>query len=430
MQKILLLSGILTAFPCCTAYLWGQNTLEGKAITVPEAEVNRQSAFLDAERERLLGQLDRAEASYRAFLRQNPGHGTAWFNLAKVQTETGNHGDALVSNGKALALEPANPWYLEQQAEVLNALGRSDAAADVYDKLIRQYPDKTGYYLQQAYLQTLSGKPLEALKTLDKLEKKSGPVPAVMERKFILYDQLGDAKKAAQTLEKMAAAYPKRIEYRHRLAAYYLEKGDRTGAERVYADILALRPDDPTALLFGQSGSTDLNTLSNPQIPLEGKLKTWIPRLQAYQQKPTTEAFSALRAAADAMEKAHPDDPRAWSFSGDVLYIAQQPQAALARYTKCLDLPGAPFSVWENTMRLLYEDKQDKAVMQLADKAMDAWPNRAESHLYYGLSAIRLGQFKDAVSVLQQASIMTARSEDAALRTSIQQALDAARQKN
>jgi tetratricopeptide (TPR) repeat protein len=429
MHKILLLSGFFLSL-LCSPSVWAQNTLDGKAVTVPEAEVNRQSAFLDAERERLLGQMDRAEASYRAFVRQNPDHGTAWYGLAKIQMETGNPGDALVSIGKALALESANPWYMEQQAEVLNALGRSDAAADVYDKLIRQHPDKTTYYLQQAYLQTLSGKPLDALKTLDKLEKKAGPVPDVMERKFILYDQLGDTKKAAIALEKMANAYPRRLEYRHKLATYYLDKGDRAGAERVYAEILAIRPDDPSALLFRKSDPTDNNTLSNPQIPLEAKLKTLIPRLEAYQRQPTDALLESLSAAAAALESAHPDDPRAWSFSGDVYYLAERPSEALARYTKCLDLPGTPFSVWQNTLRLLYESGQDKAVMQLADRAMDVWPNRAESHLYYGLAAIRLGQLTDAAQVLQQARVMTAQSEDTALRQAILKALDATRQKN
>jgi len=155
-------------------FSFAQNTLEGKLAIVPEEEVNRQSAFVDAERERLLSHRDKALQLYKAFLRDNPGVGAAWYGLARVQAELESNGEALESISKAIALDQANPWYTIFQADLLESAGRAADAAEVYAQMIRTYPDNTDYLRHLVYLQTLAGKPQDALKSLDKLEKKTG----------------------------------------------------------------------------------------------------------------------------------------------------------------------------------------------------------------------------------------------------------------
>ena len=47
------------------AVLSAQNTIGGKKVIVPEEEVERQSLFLTAERERMLGRWDKALDAYK-----------------------------------------------------------------------------------------------------------------------------------------------------------------------------------------------------------------------------------------------------------------------------------------------------------------------------------------------------------------------------
>jgi tetratricopeptide (TPR) repeat protein len=64
--------------------LSAQNTLDGQAKIVPEAEVERQSNFVNAERERLLGHFDKAIELYKKFTYDNPDVAAAWYGLART----------------------------------------------------------------------------------------------------------------------------------------------------------------------------------------------------------------------------------------------------------------------------------------------------------------------------------------------------------
>jgi tetratricopeptide (TPR) repeat protein len=406
-------------------FSFAQNTLEGRLAIVPEAEVNRQSAFVDAERERMLSHWDKAQQLYKTFLRDNPNVDAAWYGLAQVQAELDSYGDALESISKAIALDKANPWYPIFQADLLERAGRAADAADVYAQLIRTYPDNTDYIRHLVYLQTLAGNPQDALKTLEKLEKKTGFSPEIADKRHILYVGLGENKKAGAELERLVSAYPDRLDYRHRLADFYRQLPDEANAKRVYADILKKNPKDPAALLATGKGTVN-NVLADPNVPLDSKIREVTSKLITYQQKPNPTLYNELLAAAAALEQAHPADPRTWSFSGDVYYLGNQPAEALERYQRCLQFPQTPFTVWENTLQILYDQNKDDQVLATAEKAMDVWPNQPSAYLYFGRAAIRLGRTKEAIPVLQQAKLMTSKSTDTALKQDIQEALEAA----
>ncbi|MDX2134194.1 MAG: tetratricopeptide repeat protein [Saprospiraceae bacterium] len=421
--------GILAILFLVSTRIPAQNTLEGKLVQVPEKEVNRQSAFVDAERERILGRFASAEKLLQAFLLDNPQHGAAWHSLSKVQAAQQNNGGALESIRKAGKLEPENTWYALYEAELLEQNGQTGEAVAVYESLSKKYPDNTDYLRRLAYLHTLAGQPKEALKTLDKLEKRTGYNPEIAEKRFYVYVGMNEHAKAAAELERLSGAYPNRMEYRYRLAEFYRETGNEKNARRVYDDILRINPADPVALL-AVGKSQYAGVYANPDVPLDTKLKELIPQLEKYRLKPDEALAEQLRQAASAVESAHPDDPRTWSFSGDVHYLTDQPVAALEKYRRCLTYPNVPYSVWNNTLQILYDQKADEGVLKMANLAMEAWPNQPESYLLFGLSAIRLGRNAEAVPVLQQARLMTARSSDVQLREQIQQALDTAQKKN
>lgn len=109
----------------------GQNTIGGVAAKVPEAEVNRQSRFIDAERERLLGHFDKAVEAYKQFLYDNPENGAAWYGLARTYTSLKDLVNALDAIGKAVAREPENEWYLTYQADLFEKAGQPKDAVRI-----------------------------------------------------------------------------------------------------------------------------------------------------------------------------------------------------------------------------------------------------------------------------------------------------------
>jgi tetratricopeptide (TPR) repeat protein len=394
-----------------------QNTLGGQAKIVPEAEAERQSTFVSAERERLLGHHDKAIELYKKFTYDNPDIGAAWYGLARSYFAKEDFTNSLDAIAKAIEKEPANEWYQIFQADIYEKTSRVKDAVKVYENLTKRFPNTVDFWDQLAYLAVLSGDPKSGLQALERVEKLQGVGAETSMEKHLIYVGMGDDKKAAAELLKLADAYPDRLEYRHRLALYYEAMGDKTNAKKVYEDILRRDPDDPTAklaVLEKGNNSSDAAYLaslkplfSDPKVSIDAKIKEvlpYFPKLDAGGDAALTQNLLEL---GSLTEKAHPDDPKAWSLSGDLLYHADRPAEALERYRRCIKLNPTVFSVWENTLDILNEQKNYDEMFRLAEQAMDAFPNQPKAYYYYGVAANIKGKYDDALSQLEQASLMT-----------------------
>lgn len=394
-----------------------QNTLGGQAIKVSEAEADRQSAFVNAERERLLGHHDKAIELYKKFTYDNPDIAAAWYGMARSYVNKDDPANALEAIQKAVEKEPANEWYHIYQANIYEKLGRTKDAVKVYENLTKRFPQTVEFWDHLAYLAVLSGDPKGGLQALEQVEKIRGIEAETSMEKHMIYVGMGDDKKAAAELQKLADAYPARIEYRHRLAQYYEAIGDKANARKVYEDILRRDPDDPVAQLAvldkTKSGSdaayvASLKPLfSDPKVSIDAKIKEilpFFPKLAAGEDAALTQNLLELGAL---VEKAHADDPKAWSLSGDLYYQANRSAEALERYRKCIQLNPTVFSVWENTLDILNEQKNYGEMLRLSEQAMDAFPNQPKAYYYYGVAANAKGKYDDAIEQLRQAILMT-----------------------
>lgn len=392
----------------------GQNTIGGVATKVPEAEVNRQSRFIDAERERLLGHFDKAVEAYKQFLYDNPENGAAWYGLARTYTSLKDLVNALDAIGKAVTQEPENEWYLTYQADLFEKAGQPKDAVRIYENLVKRSPQSEEFLERLAYLSVLAGDPQGGLKALDRLEKITGVTEVTADKKHLIYLGMGDMKKAAAELQKLADTYPSHLEYRHHLAEFYEKNGDKNAARRVYEDILRRDPDDPVAQLavLQKAGSDEayLQSLKplfqDPNISIDAKVKEVLPYFAKLESNPAPGLVQAVLELGQLVEKAHPGDAKAWSLSGDLFYYADRKTEALERYRTCIKLKPTVYSVWENALSILAQQKNYPELFQLAEKAMDDFPNQAGAYYYYGMAATEMGKPDDAIAQLEQATLI------------------------
>jgi tetratricopeptide (TPR) repeat protein len=140
---------------------------------------------------------------------------------------------------------------------------------------------------------------------------------------------------------------------------------------------------------------------------MDAKVKEILPYFPRLQGSPDPAVVQALLDLGQAAEKAHADDPKAWSLSGDLFYHANRPDEALERYRRCLKLEPTVFAVWDNALTILADRAQWDELLQTAEKALDAFPNHARVYYFYGLAAVEKGRPDDALSMLEQALLMT-----------------------
>lgn len=398
--------------------LRAQNTLGGEAKTVSESEANRQSAFVDAERERILGHHDKAVGLYKKFTYDNPDNTAAWYGLARsyfAQNDLANALDAIL---KAAGKEPENQWYQIFQADVYEKIGRTKDAVRVYENLVKKYPQTIPFLEHLAYLQVLSGDPENGLRSLEKLEKLTGVEEESSLEKHMIYVGMGDIKKAAAELRKLADAYPARMEYRHRLASFYDAMGEKPNARAVYEDILRRDPNDKVARLAvveKNKNSTDAEYLASlkglfgdPKISVDAKIKEVLPYFPKLDAGNDPALVQVLLDLGVLVEKAHFSDAKAWSLSGDLFYHANRLPEALEKYRQCIKLSPNVFSVWENTLDILRQQQNYDDMLRISEQAMDAFPNQPRSYWYYGVAATEKGRYDDALASLEQALLMSA----------------------
>jgi len=401
-------------FLFCVFQIFAQNTIGGTATKVPEAEVNRQSKFIDAERERLLGHFDKAAEQYKQFLYDNPDNAAAWYGLARTYASLNDMVNALDAIGKAAAADAENEWFQTYQADLYEKVGQVKDAVRIYENLTKRFPQKREFLERLAYLYVLNGDPQGGLKTLDRLEKLTGITEETADKKHIIYMGMGDLKKAAAELQKLADTYPHTLEYRHRLAQFYTNTGDKNAARKVYEDILRRNPDDPEAKLavLQKSGSDEAylqslkSLFQDPAVSLDAKVKEILPYFSKMNANTGAGLIQALLDLGQIVEKTHPDDPKAWSLSGDLFYYADRREEALSRYRACIKLNPTVFSVWENALSILYYQKNYDELLRFAEKAMDDFPNQATAYYYYGIAATEKGNPDDALAQLEQAALI------------------------
>lgn len=400
--------------------LFSQNTIGGNKVIVPEAEVTRQSAFLEAEKERLLAHYDKAIELYQKFVYDNPATDAAWYGLARSFASKEDYVKALDAIDKSVKQAPDNQWYQVFQAELFNKTGRLKDAIAVYENLCKRWPSNAEFFQQLAYLHVLNKDPKSGLKALDQLEKITGITEETADKKHIIYVGLGDDKKAAAELLKLADAYPHKSEYRHRLAHFYEAMGDQDNARKVYEDILRRNPDDSSAqlaLLSKGKSSSETGYLASlkplfgdPNTPIDSKIKELLPYFEKLNKNPDPAMVQSLLDLGAILEKTHPEEAKAWSISGDLLYLSDRPTEALEKYRQCIKLSPRVFSVWDNTLTILAEQKNFDEMLRFAEKAMDAFPNQPKAYFYFGVAANMKGQYDDAASQLEQAVLMVGNS--------------------
>ncbi|NNE30285.1 MAG: tetratricopeptide repeat protein, partial [Saprospiraceae bacterium] len=175
----------------------------GQEGRVTEAEINVQKTFIEANREKILGNYEEAANLFREVLAENARNGAAAYELARVYDVLERNKEALESVKLAVSIEPLNSWYQTFLADLYEDGRQYGLAAEVYENLIQIYPDQHYYYYKQAFYLVKNQDVTKAIKVYNQLEEIIGITQDLTGKKFRLYLALGNTKKATGELKKL-----------------------------------------------------------------------------------------------------------------------------------------------------------------------------------------------------------------------------------
>ena len=130
---------------------------------------------------------------------------------------------------------------------------QNDAVVKAAPEVLRLYPEYVGdanAYEFLAAAQLAKGDKQGAMTTLTGYEKMGGEGPETLMKLASLEEELGHAKEAAATLDRINYIYPEAEGLHRHLGELWLAQGNYSGAVREYTAVVALKPLDKASAQF------------------------------------------------------------------------------------------------------------------------------------------------------------------------------------
>ena len=408
-NKFVVLVILLLAFSCKTPKT---STADGSSKNPDNGLSDKdlilfKRLFIDANKERILGNYDMAEVLFSQALKVDPNSSATMYELANIYSFQNNKNQALFYSKKAAMLDPKNVWFQLLYAGCLKENKKPNDVAAVYERLIKDNPDNYDFYYELANLYTYLNKSNDAIKTYNKIETAIGVTEESSMQKLKLYKANNNFEKAVEEAKKLIKTFPKDAKYYGILGELYQEKGMNDKAFEAYNELIKI--DSTNAYVHLSLADYYRNLKQNDKAFQEIKLAfksnqldidTKVKILLSYYD--ITESFPELKTDADELCKIiveiHPDEAKSFAVYGDFLYRDKKFEFARVQYRKAISLDKEKYALW-NQLLVIESELSDFPSMQKESKeAMELFPNQPLPYFFNGISNYQLKNYSDALS--------------------------------
>ncbi|NCC71816.1 MAG: tetratricopeptide repeat protein [Sphingobacteriia bacterium] len=382
---------------------------EPKALT--QTEVNkRKELFLNASKARILGNWSEAEELYKAVLEIDPNHDASMYELARIYNMAERSGDAVSLMEKAVIINPDNEWYYLFLSELYKQTFNLEKLIEIQKKLVSRFPEKIEFRMNLALSYVVGGDFKNAIATYEDIESLVGKTEEISLSKHRLYLNSNRPKQALAEIESLVDAYPGNVRYLQILAESYLEAGQEDDALEIYARIAELDPENP----FIHISMADLYRrkedekkaieelklgFANPSLDLDTKIQVLLSFF-SLEEFYDTKIESALDLAT-IIAKTHPDDTRALSIYGELLYRTKALEEALDVINQVIEKDISGYVTWEQKLFIENEIRNAETVLATSNTMIELFPMQPMAYLFNGFANYQLQKFDTAHIVLE-----------------------------
>lgn len=363
--------------------------------------------FIDANKERILGNYDMAETLFSQALKIDPNSAPTMYELANIYSFQNNKNQALLYSKRAAALDPKNVWYQLLYASCLKENKMLNEVAVVYERLIKDNPENYDFYYELANIYIYLNKSNEAIKTYNKIEVAIGVTEEASMQKLKLYKATNNFEKAVDEAKKLIKTFPKEAKYYGILGELYQEKGMNEKAFEAYNELIKI--DSTNAYVHLSLADCYRNLKQNDKAFQEIKLAfksnqldidTKVKILLSYYD--ITENFPELKPDADELCKIiieiHPDEAKAFAVYGDFLFRDKKYDLARTQYRKSISLDKEKYALWHQLLVIESELNDFVSMQKESKEAMELFPNQPFPYYLNGVSNYQLKNYSEALS--------------------------------
>lgn len=384
---------------------------ETATILNEKTAVENAGKFIDAVKERIIGNIDAAETQLRDLIIAEPMNDAAHFEYAQVLIARNRIQEAILELKTAIQLNKENIWYKIYLANLYNMTRNFSEAEKLWKLIVEKQPDNLEYLYYYTFALINQNKLKKAIKMYDKMEMQIGINEELIETKHRIWLDLKNKKNAGKELEKLVEAFPNEIRYYLIVADFYNKNDMSKNAIPYIEKAKEIEPNNPEIniilynhYLANKKYDKAFNALEKifaaPSLPVEEKVKiimNYYPLItQNHRYK--KEAFILL----DTLVKTHPENPITWSAYGDFAIAIGDYNKASEAYGNVLEHDPSKYAVWEQYLSLLIELNQWEKAFEKSREAMELFPTQTLPYFINGLVAIELGDWNTAISSLEK----------------------------
>jgi tetratricopeptide (TPR) repeat protein len=368
-----------------------------------------QTLFFEGLKENALENYEHAEKCFLAIIKIDKNHGASLYHLALIM-ELKQDNEAALSYAKLAALiDPNNEWYLLVLAGMYEVNLEYSEASTLYQQITTKNPKNVDAYYYWINTLAAEGKWREMIEVMDLLEGQMGFSEELSMEKEKLYLRGGDVDGAIGEVEGILEKDPKNSKYLNVLAELYQKKGDSEKALVLFDQIIALNPNDPYVHLSLSDYYKDLGekekaakelqlAFENPELGIDPKVRILLGyfTLEGIKEDKKEEAFQL----GHAITQTHPEEAKAHSVYGDLLYRIDSNQLALVHYKKAIEFDDSKFVLWSQIL-ILESEQQDFTLMYTdANKAIELFPAQPTFYLFKGIAAVQKKKYEEGIAAL------------------------------
>lgn len=400
---------LISAFSCKVAEKKSSSS-KNKTQTVTAQKLVLDGIFIDANKEKLLGNYKNALELFLTVINKDPEYSSALYEIARIYQSQNKNSEALVYAKKAADLNPDNIWFQILLSDLYKTNQQFKESCNVWQNIVKKNPENIDYYYDYANAFLYDNNYAEAIKIYDLIEKKTGISEGVSLQKQKIYLSQNKFDKAVAEVESLSKAFPNEIKYLAMLAEMHMNKKNYDKALSYYLKIQEKEPNDKfihisLASYYRETGNKEKSYqelkkgFENPNLEIDTKIQI----LLSYYS--ITEIYNDLKSQAfelsEILVKTHPNEAKAYSILGDFLYRDKKFEEAREAFRKVNKIDSSKYEIWETILIINSELNDTISLVNEGERAIELFPEQPLLYLFAGIAYFQSNQLTNAIEKLE-----------------------------
>lgn len=385
-----------------------------------EEHINLQFLFVNANKEKLTGNTDKAAELFAQCIRIDGRNHASMYELAKIYYDKKQLNDASFFAESAYELNPSNVWYRLLYAEILMNTRKYDEGEKIYEGLFKEHPTNVEFAFKYASALLYNGKIQEAIKVYDKVEEEIGVNTELILEKERLWLRLGKVDKAAIEIEKLIAKNPQDVKSYSLLVELYQVNEMPEKAYESIERMQAVNPNSPYVYLALAEyyRSTKQNEKSFEQLKLafgsnelEHDIKIKIITSYISMAQTSPEMLDQALQLSSILAKTHSTDAISLAIYGDFLMMSEKYEEARDQYMASTAIDNNNLIVWQQLLICQSQLNDSKGMLKSSEEALSMFPEQSVLYLFRGVALTLEDQPEEAIKALTAGSKLVVDNE-------------------